>query len=298
VALASARALDAGGFQEESDGCYIWGLTLRLGANVPAESIVHLPFIVSHRAVGARVPTPLAEAHVRRLQRAGEDADVVAVWDGVYRVRRRARAALPRVSVVVPSRCEPAVLRPCVEGLLGRTAYPSLEVAIVANGPRRSARDVQEFLSTFGQQPQVRILEYDERPYNFSKTNNFAVRHTDSDFLCFLNDDTVVINRNWLAEMVICGLEERVAAVGAMLFYPNGRIQHAGVVVGAGTVAAHSYSRERKGTRGYHDRALLDQDASCVTAACILVRRDAFDDVGGFDDALAIAFNDVDFCLR
>ncbi len=128
--------------------------------------------------------------------------------------------------------------------------------------------------------------------------NNWAADRSRGALLCFLNDDTVVIERSWLSEMVAHVLQDGVAAVGAMLLYPNERIQHAGVVLGAGDVAAHNYSRRPRVIRGYHDRALVDQDVSCVTAACMLMRRNVFLEVGGFDEALAIAFNDVDLCLR
>jgi GT2 family glycosyltransferase len=136
------------------------------------------------------------------------------------------------------------------------------------------------------------------RPYNFAKTNNWAVGHANGELLCFVNDDTEIINGEWLSAMVGEVLQDGVGAVGAMLVFPNGRIQHAGVILGVGDIAGHTWAWSQKGTRGYHDRALVQQDVSSVTAACMLVRRDAFVDIGGFDEAFAIAFNDIDFCLR
>jgi GT2 family glycosyltransferase len=154
------------------------------------------------------------------------------------------------------------------------------------------------YLAELDAHPDVRVLFYDDGPYNFSKLNNWAVEQGTRELVCFVNDDTEPIGDDWLGAMVGHMSDPAVAAVGPMLYYPNDTIQHAGVVLGVGGVAGHAYARKRRGTTGYHDRAVVDQDMSCVTAACMLVRRHAFLEVGGFDEALAIAYNDVDFCLK
>jgi GT2 family glycosyltransferase len=185
-----------------------------------------------------------------------------------------------------------------VDGILNRTSYSDFEVLLVVNGMRGTTREQRDYLDEIARFPNVRTLCFDDRPYNFSKTNNWAAAQAGGELLCFLNDDTEVITPDWLSTMTGHVLRNRVGAVGALLLYPNDRIQHAGVVLGAGGVGAHLYRSRPKGIRGYHDRALVDQDVSCVTAACILVRREAFAGVGGFDERFAVAFNDVDFCLR
>jgi GT2 family glycosyltransferase len=202
------------------------------------------------------------------------------------------------VTVIVPSTGKLEFLRPCIDGILTRTSYPDLEVLIVANEIAKDVPEQRHYLEALAEGPQVRVLVYEDRPYNFSWVNNWAVGQARGELLCFLNDDTDVIGRGWLSAMVALAVQDRVGAVGAMLFYPNDRIQHAGVVLGVGIIAAHFYAGKPKGISGYHDRALVDQDVSCVTAACMLVRRDVFVSVGGFDEALGMVFNDVDFCLR
>jgi GT2 family glycosyltransferase len=127
---------------------------------------------------------------------------------------------------------------------------------------------------------------------------NWAARETSSPLLCFVNDDTEVRGADWLDALVAHVSRANVAAVGAKLLFPTERIQHGGIVVGSGIVAAHAYRGDPDGTTGYHDRALVAQEVSAVTAACMLVRREAFESVGGFDEQLAIAFNDIDLCLR
>jgi GT2 family glycosyltransferase len=185
-----------------------------------------------------------------------------------------------------------------MDGILKRTAYTHFEVLLVVNRMREDTREQKDFLNEIATIPNVRTLYFDDRPYNFSKTNNWAAQQAGGDLLCFLNDDTEVITADWLSTMTGHVLRDRVGAVGALLLYPNGRIQHAGVVLGAGGVGAHLYRSVPRETRGYHDRALVDQEVSCVTAACVLVRREAFSSIGGFDEKFAVAFNDVDFCLR
>jgi GT2 family glycosyltransferase len=137
-----------------------------------------------------------------------------------------------------------------------------------------------------------------DEPFNFSRVNNLAAARARGPILCFLNNDTEVISPDWLEEMVSHAVREDVGAVGAMLYYPDDTIQHAGVVLGLGGIASHPHRGLRRGAPGYYGRAALTQAASAVTAACMVVRKAAFDAVGGFDEALAVAYNDVDFCLR
>ena len=305
VAFRRSLALEVGGCEEELDGDYAWGLYLRMSASAPPETIHHVPFVLSHR-VGERPRTPddgerrerVARALEHRLARIGESVQVEPVGEKSYQTRYSPPEKQPTVSVVVPSTCDLKFLRPCLDGVLNRTSYSELEVLLVANAIREGGAEQSEYLGAVAGRSRVRLLSYDDRPFNFSKVNNWAAEQARGELLCFLNDDTEVIRSDWLSAMVAHVVRDRVAAVGAMLVYPNERIQHAGVLLGAGGVAAHMYSRRPRDIRGYHDRALVDQDVSCVTAACMLVRRDVFVDVGGFDEALAIAFNDVDFCLR
>jgi GT2 family glycosyltransferase len=307
VALRRATALAVGACHEELDGDCAWGLFLRITAGAPPGTIHHLPFILSHRQARQSGPEPEDGAARERVGRALEDrlvrlgkrvVQVEPVGESSYRARYALPEKPPSVSVIVPSACKLEFLGPCLEGILNRTSYPDLEVLLVVNEIRQDVSEQRRYLEEVAARPQVRVLFYQDRPYNLSWLNNWAVGEARGGLLCFLNDDTDVIESDWLSAMVAHVLQDRVAAVGAMLIYPNGRIQHAGVVLGAGGIAAHTDKGRPRGTRGYHDRALVDQDVSCVTGACMLVRRNIFLYVGGFDEALAVAFNDVDFCLR
>ena len=292
VCFSRAHALASGGCREELDGDCAWGLFLRMTAGAPPGSIHHLPFVLTHRperqAGGETHRQRVARAHEQRLARLGNRARVEPVGESSHSIRYVLPDEPPSVSLIIASTGQPKILGRCLDSL-ERTSYPDFEVLLAVS--ERHAASVPA-------RPRIRLLVYDDRPFNFSWVNNWAAAQTRSELLCFLNDDTEAITPDWLSAMVGQILHDRVGALGARLLFPNDRTQHAGVLVGPGGIAAHAYRGRRRETLGYHDRAVVDQDVSCVTAACMLIRRDAFDEVGGFDDALAVAFNDVDLCLR
>jgi len=300
VCFRRTRAIDVGGCEAQLDGDCLWGLLLKLTAGAPAGSVRHLPFVLSHRWGDEPRPEPrdrVATAVEQRLGRVGDDAEVEPVGEAGYLVRYPLRES-PKVSIVVPSTAKPDVLGPCVDGILQRTSYADLELLVVANGVPEGAEASRALLRAIADDARVDVLFYEDGPYNFSALNNWAAERAHGEFLCFLNDDTEVIESGWLGALVGEALRDRVAAVGALLLYANGRIQHAGCILGAGGVAANAYHGSPGGTSGYHGRALVAQDVSAVTAACMLVKRAEFLAVGGFDEELAVAYNDVDLCLR
>ncbi|MDX9839273.1 MAG: glycosyltransferase, partial [Azoarcus sp.] len=143
----------------------------------------------------------------------------------------------------------------------------------------------------------VRVLR-DDGEFNFSRINNDGARFARGELLCLMNNDIEILTPDWLEEMVSFSLRQDIGCVGARLWYPDGRLQHGGVIIGLGGVAGHSHKYIPRGHPGYFYRAVLHQSLSAVTAACLLIRREVFDKVGGLDESLAVAFNDVDFCLR
>jgi GT2 family glycosyltransferase len=277
-----------------------WGLLLRLAERVSPANVRHVPHVLSHRRTGDSSDghrSEVAAALCRRAREGGEYAEIEPVGNASYRLRYAVPAEGPLVTVIVPTTGRLELLRPCVDGVLSRTDYARLELLVVTDLGNHTEEETA-YLAALEELARTSILFIEQRPFNFSSTNNLAAAHAAGDLLCFLNDDTEVLHEDWLSAMTGHALRERVGAVGAKLLYPNGRIQHAGVILGAGGVGAHSYRGMRSDTIGYHDRAVVDQEVSCVTAACMLVRREAFMDVGGFDEALTVAYNDVDLCLR
>jgi GT2 family glycosyltransferase len=169
---------------------------------------------------------------------------------------------------------------------------------MVASKPDLAAGGTRFKFADLLRDPRVRTLGYEPSAFNFSRVNNFGAAGTRGELLCFLNDDIEVINPDWLAQLVARVCLDGVAAAGPILYYPSGLIQQAGVLLGVGGVADHAFRNEERGQLGYFARAALEQDYTCLTAACLLVRRDSFEGIGGFDVALPTAFNDVDFCIR
>jgi O-antigen biosynthesis protein len=204
----------------------------------------------------------------------------------------------PRVSVIMATTARPDIAEPSFTSLLGKTSYREFEFLVLIN---RSAWDAPEraaLLKRIARYPQVHVIEGPGGSFNYSAVNNRGAEQASGEILCFLNDDTQVINADWLEILTSRVLLAGVAAVGPILYYPDGTIQHAGVILGLGGVAGHACLGEPRGSYGYFGRACIEQDVSCVSAACMVIRAEAFHAVGGFDEALPLAYNDVDLCLR
>lgn len=275
-------------------------LVLRCSERVLPRQIHHIPEILYHGSADASATAnsvSCAGAVVEHLRRIGSAAEILAsdLPPGLLHVRWPLPQPPPRVSVIIPTRDRVEVLRRCVESIFARSTYPDFELVVVDNGS--IDRRALEYLQTLGDHERVRLLRYDA-PFNFSAINNWAARQCTGQLLALVNNDIEVISRDWLEEMAGLAVRADVGAVGAMLYYPNNTIQHAGMLLGIGGIAGHVYAGKPRGHRGYHGRALVTQNLSAVTGACLMVRRELFDAVGGLDERLPIEFNDVDFCLR
>ena len=207
-----------------------------------------------------------------------------------------AGVSLPSVSVIVPTRNRVDLLRTCLEGVAG-TAFPDVEILVVDNGS--DDPETLDYLAAFESASIDNHVLRVPGPFNYSRLNNLAASKARGELLCLLNNDIEVRSGDWLAIMALQALRPDVGAVGAQLLYPDGRIQHAGVVLGISGAAAHAHRFLRPEDQGYHRRHALPQFVSAVTAACLVVRADRFAEVGGLDEHnFAVAFNDVDLCLR
>lgn len=242
---------------------------------IGADAAIHVPLLLFE------VPTWLAQP---RIDAAGARVTML----------QAERSEVPSVALVIPTRDRLALLSRCVDRIL-ESRYPRLSVVIVDNGSAEQA--TLDYLARIASDPRVQIVR-DDRPFNYSALNNQAVARLDADIVGLVNNDIEPITATWLEEMVAYAVQPDVGAVGAMLYYPDDTIQHAGVVIGAGGVAAHAFAHLPRGTQGPEGMLLHARSVSAVTAACMLVRRDVYLEAGGLDERLAVAFNDVDFCLR
>jgi glycosyltransferase involved in cell wall biosynthesis len=305
-----SRALvnEVGGFRKGLEGSQDWDLTLRCSERLTSEQIGHVPAVLYHwraiagsTALGVGEKSYAHEAGRRALrehfERTGVAAQVLEIDGllGAFRIRYPLPERRPLISIVVPTRDRLDLLRRCVESILQQTTYPRYEILIVDN--QSVEPDSLAYLSSFDDHPKVRVKKHDQ-PFNYSIINNDAVDDCRGDLICLLNNDIEVITPHWLEEMASHAMRTHVGAVGAMLYYPNDTIQHAGVVTGVHGVAAHVYSGMPRGFSGQMARAKLAQGMNAVTAACLMVRREVYLEAGGLDKALQVAFNDIDFCLR
>lgn len=298
---------EVGGFRLGLEGSQDWDLALRCVERLRPTQVIHIPRVLYHwRAIPgstALAPGEKTYAHFaglravnEHLQRVGADAAAIEIEgrSGNYRVEYHLRSE-PSVTIVIPTRDRSDLLKTCVESVVALTGYDRYSILVVDNGSTDPA--ALAYLSEIRRHPKIAVEHY-PLEFNYSAINNFAVSRCDADVIVMLNNDIEVISRDWLNQMVANATRPGVGAVGAMLYYPNDTIQHAGVVVGVHGVAAHAYSGKPRGWAGQMNRAGLAQNYSAVTAACLAVRREVFLEVGGLTEDLRVAFNDVDFCLK
>jgi GT2 family glycosyltransferase len=273
-------------------------LALRMAESVRDEDVVHLPAVLYHRGAdradaSSRSSIKAVEEHLARQDIV---ATVAETRPDCFRIRYAISGRAPLASVLIPTRDAVGLLRQCVESVLSKTTYRNFEVIVVDNQSRDA--EALDYLESLEARQHVKVLRFD-RPFNFSAINNCASRHARGEVLCLLNNDTEVITPDWMEEMLGHLVQSHVGVVGAKLFYPDGRVQHAGDAVGPAGCADHMHSMIDRDDPGYCNRAILAQDVSAVTGACLVTWKSLYEQLGGFDEThLKVAFNDVDYCLR
>jgi GT2 family glycosyltransferase len=301
-----ALVAEVGGMRPGFEGAQDHDLWLRCTERLAAHEIGHVPRVLYHWRKSAVSTSATLDAKPyavaaglraveEHLTRTGVAAEVRVVPGGHFRVVRHVPEPQPSVSIVIPTRDRVDLLARCVESIRARTGYASFEIVVADNGS--TSPETLAFLEQRVRAGEMRVVRYDG-PFNYAAVNNHAIRYTHSDVVVLLNNDIEVIDGDWLRELVSHAVRPDVGCVGAMLYYPDDTIQHAGIVLGIGGVAGHAYPRWPRGSGGYFNRARLVQTMSAVTGACLAVRRAVYDEVGGLDETFAVAFNDVDFCLR
>ncbi len=304
-----ALLVEIGGFREGYEGSQDYDLALRCSEKLQPAQIRHIPRVLYHwRMVeGSAAATSEAKPYAPKaarlaiadhLERKNIDGAVVPCPENRewHRVIYHLRSPLPLVSIIIPTRDQAALLQRCLTSIREKTDYAPIEIVIVDNGSTKP--ETHAFLNDLALDPRIQIVT-DGAEFNFSRLINRGVRIARGEILAFLNDDIETDKSDWLREMVSRAIQPEVGAVGARLWYPDGRLQHAGVVLGLHGVARHAFQRFLPQPVALMNRTfILSQNYSAVTAACMVLRKTGFDDVGGFDENLPNNFNDVDFCLR
>lgn len=293
-----AAVREAGGFRPGLAEAQGYDLTLRLVEQNTQPH--HLPEVIYHSRRPLKLDQPLSPAFTRVLEEHFERIKRPAtVEPGLLAGTLHCRFSLaqtPSISLIIPTRDQSEVLRRCLDSILERTRYSNYEIVVVDNASHQS--ETHRYFAELSANSHVRLLSF-EGPFNYAAINNFAATQVKSELLVFLNNDTEVITPGWLEELASYAVQPVIGAVGARLLYPDGTVQHAGVVVGLLGVGDHVL-KELPGTSpGYLGLAKTVKNVSALTAACLMTRRELFEQVGGFDEKnLPVAFNDVDFCLK
>jgi O-antigen biosynthesis protein len=289
----------AGGFHGRFESDIKYDLVLRIIEK--AERIQHIPRILYHEEVykkyypgefNADLSFQLhKEALANHLKRAGIEADVEdGIFKSSFRVRRKI-VGQPQVSIIIPTKDKVELLKQCIDSIELNSTYRNYEIIVIDNGSIEA--ETLNYFATFAH----RVLHYPDK-FNYSKINNFGAQHAAGEHLLFLNNDTQVIAPDWLQSLLEHSQREEVGGVGAKLLYPNGRIQHAGMVLVAANISGHTNSLTDLYDHG--DDGLVDvvRNFNSVTGACLMMRASVFKEIGGFNESLPVTYNDVDLCLK
>ncbi len=294
---------EVGGFRKEFDGAQDYDFIFRCVEK--AREILHIPEILyhwrTHKASTADNPASkmyafdagkrAIEAH---LERTGTKGEVSHTPDlGFYRVKYPVQGE-PLISIIIPNKDEKETLETCLDSIR-KSTYRNYEILIVENNS--TTEEIFRYYKELSDEENVRLLRW-KKEFNYAAINNYAASHAKGDYLLFLNNDVKAITPDWIEELLSVCQRPEVGAAGAKLIYPDDTIQHAGCVIGMGGIAGHMFVDMPADRTGYLHKASILQDMSAVTAACMMMKREAFDRAGGFTEELAVAFNDVDLCLK
>ena len=309
VFSAALLAKVGGDERAEFNGSQDYDLYLRLTEQ--AKKVVHIPHLLyywrsSPTSVASNISAKMycleaamkaLRAHYKRVGVPVDDVTMIPNTPGFYKTDYTITKP-GKVSILIPSCDHGADLRTCVDSIYRKTTYADFEVLIIENNSKEDGT-FRLYEQLQKEHPDnLRVLYWKGTGFNYSALNNFGAKEATGEYLLLLNNDTEVITPRWLEEMVMYAQQERVGCVGVKLLYPDNTIQHAGIGFGYLTLAAHMHKNFPVGHPGYMGRLVYAQDVYAVTAACLMVRKSVYDEVNGLDESFAVAFNDVDFCVR
>lgn len=268
----------------------LWLASLYLSEHEREFQVIHIPYVLLHQTY---VYSLLWHECVKNLNcerftvNKGQETSVASIeWK---------HNNFPLVSIIIPTKNAQLLVQTCIESILNRTEYPNYEILLIDNNSDDAAAIA--YFDTLKNHESIRVLSY-PHPFNYSAINNFAVQQSKGEVLALVNNDIEVITANWLSMMVGHVLRSDIGCVGAKLLYPDGRVQHAGVVMGYGGGAGHAHKYFPRYHPGYQNRLIASHNFSAVTGACLLVKKSDYNAIGGLNETLTVAFNDIDFCLR
>ena len=305
----SRKLLDKTGlFRSEFDGSQDHDLILRLTAN--AEKIVHVPRILYYwRSHAGSVASDInaktyaidaakgaVAAHLSSQGFTDFKIESSRAFETIFRIRYHL-IYKPLVSILIPNKDHVSDLRRCIDSITTKSSYENYEIIVIENNSVNE--ETFSYYETISKHPAIKVIKY-EGEFNYSKINNLGAKEANGEYLILLNNDTEVVTRNWIEELLMYAQRDDVGAVGCMLYYEDYAIQHAGIVIGLGAhrTAGHTHYRMGKDNLGYMGRLCYAQNVSAVTGACMMTKKELYESVGGLDEEFKVALNDVDYCLR
>ncbi|MEA4854766.1 MAG: glycosyltransferase family 2 protein [Christensenella sp.] len=306
VVLKKTLLNEIGSFRAEYNGAQDYDLVLR--ATEKAKKVGHISDILYHWRVSEN-STALsagAKSYTVKAGRKALEASFVRkgltgahvtenTLDNYYITSYDLPSPHPLISIIIPNKDEPATLKKCIHSILEKSTYDHYEIIIVENNSTGS--EIFSYYRKLERDPRIRVIKW-EHPFNYASLNNFAAAQAKGELLLFLNNDMSVISADWLEQMAMHATRKEIGAVGAKLYYPDDSIQHAGVILKIGPVAGHSHKHLSRYEVGSFGRMIIPHNVSAVTAACLMMRKDVFDEIGGFNEQFVVAYNDVDLCLK
>lgn len=294
-----------GGFRSEFDGSQDYDIILRLTEK--AKNIVHIPEIlyfwrchaesvasnISAKPYTIEAAKKALAEHLERVGLCGEVTD--SQVPSTYRIKYEIKGE-PLVSILIPNKDHIDDLDLCLKSIYEKSTYKNFEVIVIENNSQEE-KTFEYYRTAEQAYPRLRVV-YWEHEFNYSKINNFGATYANGEYFILLNNDIEILTPEWIEEMLMFNQRADVGICGIMLYYPDDTIQHAGVIIGIGDVAGHSHKYYPRGDTGYFSRLTIAQNYSAVTAAAMMVRKSVYNEVGGLEESFAVAFNDVDFCMK
>ena len=294
-----------GGFRSKYDGAQDYDIILRMSEET--DKIVHISKILYHWRVHkdstARVPEAkpyTVEAGKRALEDHFERLGLEAIVRegkarGSYEVEYKVQGN-PKVSIMIPNKDGIDILKVCIKSVLEKTTYDNYEIVIIENNS--TEQKTFDYYKELEKNEKIKVLNYPEKGFNYAKIMNYGAKNSDGDYLIQLNNDTELLTPDWLQKMLGFCQREDVGGVGVAMYYPDDTYQHAGTIVGLGGVAGHRFKGVPRAGHGYYSKESMIENLSAVTAACMMNPKEIYEEVGYMDEKLAVAFNDIDFCLK
>lgn len=294
-----------GYFRSEFDGSQDYDLILRLTEN--AECIVHIPkalyfwrshelsvaWDISAKPYAVDAAKRAIQSHLDRVGLKGRVEDAAAPT--TYKIQYEIEGE-PLISIIIPNKDHTEDLEKCLSSIYGKSTYKNFEILVVENNSTEP--ETFEYYKGLGERyHNSKVITWDGG-FNYSAINNFAAKRASGEYVLLLNNDIEIITPDWMEQMLMFAQREDVGAVGAKLYYPDDTIQHAGAIIGLGGVAAHSHRNFTRESFGHMSRLCVAQNLSACTAACLLVKKSVFDEIDGLEEKFAVAFNDMDLCMK